>query len=99
MFVLAADCLQPIGIALPMIDSCHRPGPRQCIVNYRSLVPEDVRVRLIQKYALLHDGRVVRMKWNTAAVVASGTPLSRASRRKERQMTHRLWSFPTCRWN
>src|SRR5215212_4790933 len=72
MFVLAADCLQPFRIRFPVIDSCYRPGPCQCIVDCRGLVPENVRICLVQKYTLVHNGRVVCMKRDTAAVVTSG---------------------------
>src|SRR5215203_4151891 len=66
MFVLAADCLEPVRIAFPMIDPFHRPGPRQCIINYGRLVPENVGICLVQEYAFLHHSRVVSMKRYTA---------------------------------
>src|SRR5262249_442536 len=47
----------------------HRPGPRQCIVDDRHVVVEEVGIGLVEVDPLLDDGLVVVVERKTGAVV------------------------------
>src|SRR5262249_21281750 len=68
MIVFGADLLQPDRIGGAVVAACHRPRPRQGMIDGRDLVMQEARIGPVQKDALLDDGLVVLVQRQAAIV-------------------------------